>query len=224
MKATSQSGFTLWELLITLLVAGVLFGIGVPNMMEFQRNGLITAAANQVITGVLSARTEAVKRQAPVTLCASPNPTAVAPTCSPNGAGSNGGFIVWVDSLVDANGIPIITPATDGNAVVDPGEQILMQTAAPGGTINVWGDSGYIAYLASGFRRTTPAAGAGGRLSASRLLFCDDRGNRATSGQLSTARALRIDATGRGQVVQTIAEVTEALGIITASGVAAVCP
>ncbi len=37
---------------MTLLVAGILLGIGVPNVMEFQRNGAMTAVANDLITGV----------------------------------------------------------------------------------------------------------------------------------------------------------------------------
>ena len=93
---------------MTLLVAGVLLGIGVPNFMEFQRNDAMIAAANDARHRRYStARTEAVKRQVPVTsACASPDPTAANPVCSPNGAGSNGGFIVWVDENgnVDANG------------------------------------------------------------------------------------------------------------------------
>ena len=68
MKTHDQHGFTLWELLMALLVAGILLGIGVPNVMEFQRNGAMTAAANDLVTAMLMARTEAVKRQAPVTL------------------------------------------------------------------------------------------------------------------------------------------------------------
>jgi type IV fimbrial biogenesis protein FimT len=82
MNTRQQRGFTLWELLMTLLVAGILLGIGVPNVMEFQRNGAMSSAANDLVTGVLLARTEAVKRQVPVTLCLSADPDAVTPTCS----------------------------------------------------------------------------------------------------------------------------------------------
>jgi prepilin-type N-terminal cleavage/methylation domain-containing protein len=233
MKANAQTGFTLWELLMTLLVAGILLGIGVPNIMEFQRNGLVTAAANSLITAVLAARAEAVKRQVPVTLCASPNPTAANPTCSINGAGTNGGYIVWVDENgnLDANGAPITTDPTDGNAVVDANEitaaqPLIIQTAPPGGTINVWANSGYISYGANGFRRQ-----ATGTLQppVNWLLFCDDRGNRS-AGELapgvflSTARALRIDPTGRGIVQQTVAEAAFALAQIQLTVPAAACP
>jgi type IV fimbrial biogenesis protein FimT len=233
MKANAQSGFTLWELLMTLLVAGILLGIGVPNVMEFQRNGLVTAAANQLITAVLAARAEAVKRQVPITLCASPNPTATNPTCSISGVGTNGGFIVWVDENgnLDGNGTPVTTDGTDGNAVIDANEvtaaqPLIIQTAAPGGTINVWANSGYISYGPNGFRRQATGTAT---LPVTWLLFCDDRGNRS-AGQLgagvflSTARALRIDPTGRGVVLQTTAEVTNALNQIRMTVPAATCP
>jgi type IV fimbrial biogenesis protein FimT len=225
MKAKPQSGFTLYELLTTVLVVGVVVTIGVPNVMEMQRNTAMTSAANEIITGILAARTEAVKRQVPVVLCASPNPTAVNPTCAPNGAGANGGFIVWVDENgnFDANGAPNLGDVTDGNAAVDPGEAVLIQRAAPGGTINVFADSGYVAYAPNGFRRNVPATGLP---SAGWILLCDDRGNRLAAGQFSSARAIRIDATGRGLVQQNVAEVTNALNQIRLSppGAGAVCP
>jgi prepilin-type N-terminal cleavage/methylation domain-containing protein len=225
MKATQQSGFTLYELMTTLIVVGVLMAIGVPNVMEMQRNTAITSAANEIITGILAARAEAVKRQVPVVLCASPNPTAANPTCSANGAGANGGFIVWADENgnFDANGAPNLGDATDGNAVVDVGEALLIQRPAPGGTINVFADSGYIAYGPNGFRRNVPATGLP---SAGWILLCDDRGNRLAAGQLSTARSVRIDATGRGLVQQTVADSTNALNQIrmTPPGAGAACP
>jgi type IV fimbrial biogenesis protein FimT len=222
MKAQAQSGFTLWELLISILVAGIVLGFGVPNFMEFQRNNAMAAGANEYVTAILMARAESVKRQVPVTLCASPNPTAAAPACSINGAGANGGFIVWVDENgnVDGNGSPILTDGTDGNAVVNAGETVLLQRAAPGGTINVWADGGYIAYGPNGFARQAQGAAIP---SLTRILMCDDRGNRATTGG-SSARVVRVEATGRGQVQRDMADVTLALATINAAGVPAACP
>ena len=108
---------------MTLLVAGILLGVGVPNVMEFQRNGAMTAAANDFVTGVLMARTEAVKRQAFVTICLSDNPTDAEPDLRNRTrvADSTRGFIVWVDENdnFDANGARILTDGSDGDAVVD---------------------------------------------------------------------------------------------------------
>src|SRR6185503_14142352 len=128
-------------LLITLLVAAILIGIGVPNVMEFQRNSAMTPAANQLLNGFIVARTEAVKRQAPVGVCLSADPTAPVPTCSPNAVADSTtlGFVVWVDenNNLDANGARILTDATDGNGVVDANELVLMREVPPGGTIRV---------------------------------------------------------------------------------------
>ncbi len=204
MNLRHQHGFTLWELLITLLVAGILIGIGVPNVMEFQRNGAMTAAANQFLTGLIMARTEAVKRQSPVGLCLSANPTAPMPTCSPNPVADSTtlGFVVWVDenNNVDANGARVLTDATDGNGIIDANELVLMREVPPGGTMRVSANCGYVSYGQNGFTR-----GLGGGLcnpNPRAVLFCDDRGRRVAAGSLSSARAVRIDRPGRGLVLQ----------------------
>jgi type IV fimbrial biogenesis protein FimT len=198
MNTTTQRGFTLFELLVTLLVAGVILGIGVPNLLEFSRNNRITATANDLITSLYLARSEAVKRTTPITLCASPEPLLNNPTCDPDVSDPNseGGYIVWVDA--------------DADAVVDAGEQILLQRDDPQDIV-VFGDSGYVNFAMNG----NIAAVAGAGPPARRILFCDTRGNVIVSGTLSAARAVRIDQTGHASVlneVATIAPVVTALG------------
>lgn len=237
MKAPRQSGFTLWELLVTMLVAGILVALGVPSFRDAQRNSAITAAANDLITGLLAARAEAVKRQVPVTLCASPDPTAANPVCAQDGAGANGGFIVWVDwdpSHVDPlTGSPTFT-ASDGNAVVDNNETILIRTpapqsAAPNGTLKVYAattmggnvNSGYVSIGPNGFLRTAQGVGFG---PATRVLYCDDRGAKETFGaNFSTARLVRIEATGRANVEQALGDISGADGALSLIP-GAVCP
>jgi prepilin-type N-terminal cleavage/methylation domain-containing protein len=204
MNLQQQRGFTLWELLMTLLVAGILLGIGVPNVMEFQRNGLMTAAANELVTAVLVARTEAVKRQAPVTMCLSDDPLAATPTCLPNAINDSAtrGFIVWVDenNNFDANGARILTDGTDGNAVVDANELVIRRSTPPGGSIRVSSNCGYATYLPTGFTRQVAALCFPNPFRT--VLLCDDRGRRVAAGSLSSARVVRIDRPGRGQVLQ----------------------
>ncbi len=194
---------------MSLLVAGILLGIGVPNVMEFQRNGAMTAAANDLITATLVARTEAVKRQAPVTLCLSDNPTDVTPTCSPGPVfnSETRGYVVWVDenNNVDADGSRILTDGTDGNAAIDADELVLSRTVAPGGTMRISANCGYVSFAPTGFTRQAlslcfPAARA--------VLFCDDRGLRVAAGTLSTARVVRTRGPGRAQVLQQVADIT----------------
>lgn len=206
-----QQGFTLWELLMALLVAGILFGIGVPNVMELQRNGAMSAAANDLVTAVLLARTEAVKRQVPVTLCLTDNPLAGTPTCAPGAAvdSSTRGFIVFVDENgdFDANGNPDLGDATDGNGAVDADEMVLLRTPARGEPIALSTNCGNVSYGPNGWVRQAGGLCFAGFGAPVVVLLCDDRGRRPASGGLSSARAVRIDATGRGVVLQETAQV-----------------
>jgi Tfp pilus assembly protein FimT len=199
---------------MTLVVGGILLGIGVPNVMEFQRNGAMTGAANDLITAVLMARSEAVKRQAPVGWCLTDDPMAVTPTCVQAWVvnSQTRGFVVWVDenNNFDANGERILTDATDGNAVIDAGELVIRQTAHPGGTILVSATCGYASFTPMGTLRQVVAHCAPAAPAAANprvVLFCDDRGRRASSGNLSSARAVRIDALGRANTYQEAADV-----------------
>ncbi|HET7608278.1 MAG TPA: GspH/FimT family pseudopilin [Gammaproteobacteria bacterium] len=221
MNTTRQRGFTLWELLIALLVAGILLSIGVPNVMEFQRNGAMTGAANDLITAALVARSEAVKRQTFVGWCLSNDPLADPPVCSPGSVVHNSaagfGYVVWVDenNNFDANGARILTDPTDGNAVVDADEEVLRRTVAPSGNIGLSASCGYASFGPTGALRQvgaacTPAAPAPATIRV--VLFCDDRGRRAASGALSSARVVRIDRPGRAQVI------TETEGVNTMIG------
>ena len=68
MRTRKQNGFTLIELLITIIIAGVLLTIGVPSYQSFvQKNHTITNA-NNLVTALNLARSEAIKRGMQVTL------------------------------------------------------------------------------------------------------------------------------------------------------------
>lgn len=229
MNTSRQRGFTLWELLMTLLVAGILLGIGVPNVMEFSRNAAMTAAVNDFVTANLMARAEAVKRQAPVTLCLSDNPTDPNPTCVAGSVSDSltRGFVVFVDENdnVDADGARILTDPTDGNAVIDAGELVLRQTDAPGVSSNVRISSscGYVSFAPTGFTRAVAAQ----PCNTPRLvLFCDDRGRRVAAGALSSARVVRTPSAGRAQVLSEVGEVTALITVLNSvvHNVPTTCP
>ena len=209
---------------MTLLVAGILLGIGVPNVMEFQRNGAMTAAANDLVTGVLMARTEAVKRQAPVTICLSDNPTDPNPTCAPDAvADSTRGFIVWVDENdnLDANGARILTDGTDGDAVVEMGELVLMQSAAPGGTIRDLRELRLRVVRTDGVH-----ARAAGQCFANSAPCCSAM-IAAVASQPARSRAravVRVDLPGRGQVLQELADDHGRTSPAPLAAVAPTCP
>ena len=190
MNPGTQRGFTLYELLVTVLVMGVIFGFGVPNLLEFTRNNRMAATANDLVTALLLARSEAVKGRTTVTLCASPEPIDNNPSCDADASDpdSEGGYIAWVD--------------TDRDAVVDAGETLLLQRDDPQ-DITVLGDSGYVQFGVNGFVTTAVGAGA----PATQILFCDSRGNTVVSGSLSAARALLIPVQGRPYLLNETVEI-----------------
>ena len=198
MKATKQSGFTLIELIFVVVIAGLLLAIGIPNFRDFIRNSRNAAESNDLLTGVNVARSEAVKRRAPVTMC-----SGVPPACD-TGDFSDGWF-VFLD--------------TDGNGTRALGEEIVRTNAPMAdsiatrvvGTTDDEGDDspeydddedGYLSFGQNGFRRmgdgTLPAALA--------IVMCDERGNVASSSgpDVSTARALEVSTAGRASITRDI--------------------
>lgn len=70
--ATShQKGFTLIELMITLFVLAIILGIAVPSFTDQIRNTRSLTFGEEFATALNYARSEAVKRGRPVTLCPS---------------------------------------------------------------------------------------------------------------------------------------------------------
>lgn len=201
---TAQRGFTLFELMLTVAIASVILGLGIPNLRQFILNSRMTGAANDLVIAFHTARTESIKRHVQTVLCFTSNHEAAQPPC--DGDGSQG-WVVFVDDLD-----PVAAAATDNNVQVDANEQVLLRHGPIDSTISInsapVGNAGYVAYNAAGFSRQIGAVGT----DLESVVLCDHRGNAATYGPAnSTARGLAISATGRPAVTRAVANIT-ALG------------
>ncbi len=110
-------GFTLLELVTTLTVAGVLTVVAVPSFLNVTRNSRAAANANELVSALSIARSEAIRRGARVSICR----TADGATC---GGTWQDGWIVFADGAATDGAAPVVTevlrawPATTGNATV----------------------------------------------------------------------------------------------------------
>jgi type IV fimbrial biogenesis protein FimT len=83
----------LWELIWTLLIAGISLGIGVPSFQTFALDSRRTADVNGFVLAVQLARSEAAKRARPVVVCAS----ADGARCTSPKSRYDAGWIVFVN-------------------------------------------------------------------------------------------------------------------------------
>ncbi len=91
------SGFTITELMLTIAVTAVILTVGVPSFQGLMERNQLTSNINQIVSSLAFARSEAIKRNLPVALCASSN----GENCS--GGGFETGWIVYVNRNSDGN-------------------------------------------------------------------------------------------------------------------------
>jgi type IV fimbrial biogenesis protein FimT len=63
-----QRGYTLLELMVTLGIVGILAGVAAPSFSDFVRTQQLRSVANDLATSFQLARSEAVKRNADITV------------------------------------------------------------------------------------------------------------------------------------------------------------
>jgi len=212
MKA-KQSGFTLVEAMFVLVIAAILLSVAAPSFRDFIRNSRITGKANDLLVGLNLARSEAIKRHAPVVVCATDDASAAAPTCD---AGAD--FSQWI-VFVDDDGDSGVASGNEGNGTYEPGsDEVLLSRSSgtipsisttPSAGVADGNDFRYVQFGLDGFQQRGDASAP----TDVSVIMCDDRGNVAASGaDASAARALFISRTGRAEVSRSVTRITAAGG------------
>ena len=94
-----QSGFTLIELMVVIVIGGILYSVAGPSLQNSITEKQLIASANDLLSALHVARSEAIKLNKRVTICESSNGT----TCSTTGKWEDG-WIVFTDTAGAASG------------------------------------------------------------------------------------------------------------------------
>ena len=119
-----QLGFSLLELMIALAIAAILLAMAMPSLQSFAGDSEMSAANNQLVYSLQTARSEAIKRSAAVGLCPSANSLADEPTC---GGDYTKGWIVFVDA--------------DGNGIRNAADEVVLQSEALSPAFSITADN-----------------------------------------------------------------------------------
>jgi type IV fimbrial biogenesis protein FimT len=205
MKSRSQ-GFTLVELMVALGIAAIILAIGAPSFAEFRRNNRLTSVANDFLGTVQTARTEALKRQQPVSICRSLDPSAATPVCNIGTAFS--GWIAFVDVDSNCQRTAAVVPGVAGQPNTTELDVVnLVRSGGPIETaVTAASNGNCISFAATGFLQT-PA----GLVRATKNYFCDYRGMALQAGtNLSTAREIEVLRVGRSRITRDLNDFTDA--------------
>lgn len=123
----TQRGVTLVELMVTISIAVILLGIGVPTFREITLISKLRSYANHLETSAMLARSEALKRNVAVSMCVSTTGTGCTPAAN------------WEDGWIIIAGATVIqrqTAMTGGYAITEAGgsKNIVFQPTGVGAT------------------------------------------------------------------------------------------
>jgi type IV fimbrial biogenesis protein FimT len=183
------SGFSLIELIVTLSVVSILAFVAVPSIKNILKDHRLSGYTNDLVADLNTARSEAIKRATPVTLCKTLNPQNSSPACNTTAANAwTTGRIMFVDA--------------DSDGVVDSGEQVLRlrqglddQNSAIKGAGNgtVTDTANRVTFRSDG--TSTLIENILTAIAETQITVCDDRG-------ATQKRALEISAGGRVRSLQ----------------------
>jgi type IV fimbrial biogenesis protein FimT len=193
MNKNNNSGFTLYELMITVLIVGIVLTFAIPNMQDFSRNSRMTAAANDLHSAFHLARSESSRSKTNITICPSDD------TLDCGGTWSDG-YIVFVDEDGDLK-----VDEKDGDSVVR--SSLALHEAL---SLAVAEDATYFSFASTGLGR----AGVGGETAVTQIVICDERGTQIAAGGSSAARLFVVTPLGRATVVREKETIDDALSLM----------
>jgi len=190
MKFTLKAdGYSLIEMLFILFILAMLCGTVALSFQGLQSRVHIQAASEALLSDVLSARAEALRRERRVTLCAAALDPSLQPSL-PTACASSGATVAWHQGW-------LVFEDTNSNGVWNEGEPLLQQRMRINSKISVTGNttvSRYVSFGASGRSLSLNGAFQAGTIS-----FCES-GAKAKEGWLLVVNAVGRARLEKGQI------------------------
>jgi type IV fimbrial biogenesis protein FimT len=181
-----QTGFSLIELMIVVVLIAITLTVGVPSLIDFIRNNTIITETNNLNLALNQARSEAINRGLNVVLCRSTNPTATPPSC---GGGTAQDWTTGMIVFADINQNAAFNAGTD---------ELIARFEAASNKISITSNADAdpaVVYRQDGTRDTSTST------NVYHFAICDDRDN---DGNLDEeyGRQISINAVGRPRLTK----------------------
>lgn len=135
MKRSRQLGISLVEIMVTLAIFSILSAMAAPSVQELIKSNRIRSITDEFTASLYQARSEAVKRNNRMTMCAS---NVTQDNCDANAVDFSGGWIVFTDYDNDQTVDPVSTLFdTTGDGANDSPEEIVFVSGVPAGNITI---------------------------------------------------------------------------------------
>ena len=156
MKQLIASGFTLIELMITLLIAAIALSFTMPRLGTISNQVNFNAIQQNLVSSLILTRSEAIKRGVPTVICASVNGS----TCSATPDNWNDGWMIYADQ--------------NNNGTYESASDDFIRAQSIDAVANItWGQNNPVTFLGDG---TVSTASTGN------FSICDPRGSTVARG------------------------------------------
>lgn len=118
-KRYADTGFTVIELMVTVVILAVILAMGLPSLREFLTRSQVATITSEFTNDVARARSEAINRNSCVSICISSNTsnalTGGTPTCATSGSNWQVGWIVFANPSCSSSQN---NPTTNGSILI----------------------------------------------------------------------------------------------------------
>jgi type IV fimbrial biogenesis protein FimT len=141
MRRHTSQGFTLVEALVVIALTAILVSMAIPEFRNFSARRGVVAQVSELASTIRLARTEAIKRGLPITVCRNSAAEGATPVCAGDAAGQGWatGWVMFVDrgvrGTIDAADLvlKVQPPFTNSGGIVTPDGSAYALTFEPNG-------------------------------------------------------------------------------------------